>query len=249
VLAIEHIEGLTAAQLVHRRACVPAAAAVPVAADLLTALHATHSLTTDDGAPLRALHRDVSPQNVVIDRSGIGHLIDFGASTDATFDGAVDEGHVVGKAGYMAPEVVGGGAAGPAIDQFAAGIVLWEMLTGRRLFRRDSDVSTWRSISRCEVPSLAALVPSIPRATELAVQRMLAAQPADRYPTCAAAADALRASVVQCRLSLDRGDLVAGRVTRRRAVRTVRLRPLKVRADTTLDVTPADVIGDAMHVG
>lgn len=233
VLALEHVEGLTASQLVHRRGSMSPSSAAPLVADVLAALHTTHVLTADDGAPLELVHRDVSPQNIVVDAHGRGNLIDFGVSTDARFDGGLDEGHVVGKVGYMAPEVVCGGRVGAATDQFAAGIVLWECITARRLFRADTERNTWKNIMRCEVPRLdgyTAEAPSgrrVPRELADVVARMLAANPEDRYATCADASRALfTASGELGRMRLDAADLGYARRARvTRNARTVRLRP------------------------
>lgn len=234
VLALEHVEGLTVSQLVHRRGALPGSAASAVVADVLSALHATHTLAADDGAPMHLVHRDVSPQNVIVDADGHGHLIDFGVSTDARFDGGLDEGHVVGKVGYMAPEVVAGGDVGPATDQFAAGIVLWEMIAARRLFRADTERNTWKNIVRCNVPRLDCLFPppiGVSRAIADIAARMLDADPASRFPSCAAAAAALVAALgdtttaAAARTRLDNGDLGYARRMHMRGARTVRLRP------------------------
>lgn len=239
VLAIEHVEGLTVSQLIHRRGPLPAAAAAPLVADILTALHATHVLRADDGAPLHLVHRDVSPQNVVVDPKGRGHLIDFGVSTDARFDGGLDEGHVVGKVGYMAPEVVGGGDIGPATDQFAAGIVLWEMLTARRLFRADCERATWRNILRCDVPRVEGNGSSTAVAVADVVARMLHVNPAARFRHCHEAAQALflaAGGIGRVRLSDD--DLsFAHKAKPVRGARTVKLRPRSEGPKRTADVT------------
>jgi eukaryotic-like serine/threonine-protein kinase len=256
VLALEHVEGLTASQLVHRRGSLVPAGAAPLVADVLAALHATHVLCADDGAPLELVHRDVSPQNIVVDASGRGNLIDFGVSTDARFDGGLDEGHVVGKVGYMAPEVVGGGRVGPATDQFAAGIVLWELITARRLFRADTERNTWKNILRCDVPRLDAFTADapagrrVPRELADVVARMLDPDPESRYATCADASRALfTASGELGRMRLDAADLGYARRARVvRSARTVRLRPDRSmsRPVEPVEATTGSFLGDAM---
>ena len=246
VLAIEHVEGLTVSQLIHRRGPLPANAAAPIVADVLAALHKTHCMQADDGAPLRLVHRDVSPQNVVVDAQGRGNLIDFGVSTDARFDGGLDEGHVVGKVGYMAPEVVGGGEIGPQTDQFAAGIVLWEMLTARRLFRADNERATWKNILRCDVPRLDTNTANAPKAVADVVARMLDADPSARFHHCADASRALFLAAGEVgRARLDTNDLTYARQSKAvRAARTVKLRPAK--GERAADVTTGFYLAEGM---
>ncbi len=160
--------------------------AVSIAVDVLHALHRAHTLEADDGAPLGLVHRDVSPHNIICDEQGRGHLIDFGVSVDSRFADVV-EGSLVGKVAYMAPEQAAGIALDGRADQFAVGVVLWELLMSRRLFRADSEQKTWRNVMECDVPELVGV------ATPVAdvVARMLRPDRCARFNSCLHAAEAL----------------------------------------------------------
>jgi serine/threonine-protein kinase len=133
VLALEHITGTSIAQLT-RTTRIGVAAAVGIARDIADALAYVHALTADDGAPLGIVHGDISPQNILIDRTGGAHLIDFGTVTLAE-DAVVD---VAGKPGYLSPEQSRGDRPTAKSDQYSLGVVLWELLARRELFESDA---------------------------------------------------------------------------------------------------------------
>jgi eukaryotic-like serine/threonine-protein kinase len=112
---------------------------------VLEGLHAAHHAKDARGRPLQIIHRDVSPQNVLITYEGIPKLVDFGIAKAAMRVSETDAGVLKGKYAYMSPEQVRGEPLDARSDVFAAGIVLWEMLAGRRLFKADSIV---RSVER-----------------------------------------------------------------------------------------------------
>ncbi|MBI1949700.1 MAG: serine/threonine protein kinase [Deltaproteobacteria bacterium] len=113
--------------------------------DVLDGLHAAHIARDARGRPLHIIHRDVSPQNILITYEGVPKLVDFGIAKAAQRVSETDAGVLKGKYAYMSPEQVRGEPLDPRSDVFAAGIVLWEMLAGRRLYKADTIV---RSVER-----------------------------------------------------------------------------------------------------
>jgi serine/threonine-protein kinase len=142
------------------------------------ALDYAHKARDRQGRPLKVLHRDVSPHNVLVSNLGRVKLIDFGVAR-------AKEG-LPGKLPYLAPEVVEGGEPSPASDQFSLGVVLWELLTGRRLFKGTSDAVTLQKVVRCEVPE-----PGAAPGLDGVVMRALSREPEKRFGDCAALQRAL----------------------------------------------------------
>jgi serine/threonine-protein kinase len=148
------------------------------------ALAAAHERTLDDGSPAPVIHRDVSPSNILLSVRGAVKLIDFGLalardrSTENTQPGVVK-----GKMSYLSPEVVLGSRPTPACDQFAAGSVLWEAMSGHRLFDGTTDVEVYEKVRNAQVRPLRPLRRDAPKDLIAIVHRALASQPKDRFPT------------------------------------------------------------------
>jgi eukaryotic-like serine/threonine-protein kinase len=143
-LVMEYLPAVSLSQLfvaVQRRGeRAPAAVAVAIVSDVLRGLHAAHEATDEDGDPLDIVHRDVSPQNVLVGADGVARVLDFGiAKATGRASQVTREGQVKGKFAYMAPEQVTNVGVGRQSDVFAASIVLWEVLTGQRLFQAESE--------------------------------------------------------------------------------------------------------------
>ncbi len=173
----------------------PLAAALYIARELCRALAHAHDATDREGRPLSVVHRDVSPHNVLLGRDGAVKLADFGLA-NATSNADADPGGMVGgKLGYLAPELIAQQPTTHAIDVFAAGIVLWELLTGRRLFGRDTDEETVRAVARCEVVPPSHLNPAVPATVDALLARALHPDPAQRTPDARTLADALDALI------------------------------------------------------
>lgn len=159
--------------------------AIRVVLDSLGGLHAAHELTDADGGPRGLVHRDVSPQNILVGTSGNSMILDFGIARASQRLTSTRVGQMKGKLAYMAPEQATGKDVDRRADVFAAGIVLWEALTGRRLFRGSNEVDTLTRLLNDRVPPIREIEPSVPEELETAVMKALEREPDDRYPTCA----------------------------------------------------------------
>src|SRR3954471_13867112 len=151
-----------------------------------------HNLTDENGRPLGMIHRDVSPSNVMLSYEGAVKMLDFGIAK-ALGDSSEQSksGTLKGKYAYMAPEQTEGDNIDNRSDIFACGIVLHEVLTGRRLFKGQNDVQTIEKVRRCEVPAPSALNPAVPREFDHILHRALQRDPARRWSNAADLADAL----------------------------------------------------------
>jgi eukaryotic-like serine/threonine-protein kinase len=163
--------------------------------DTLQGLHAAHDAKSEDGSPLEIVHRDVSPQNVLVGVDGISRVLDFGIAKAAGRGQTTRDGQIKGKLAYMAPEQLMGTAVTRRTDVFAAGIVLWELLCGRRLFSGGSEGEIVRRVLDLQIPVVTQVVPQLPRQLEAVVAKALARNPADRFASAAEFADALDAAI------------------------------------------------------
>ena len=186
-IAMEYVAGKDLRSLMEHQASVgqpmPVAQAIFIASRLLSGLDYAHRSTGVDGRPLGIIHRDVSPQNVLISYEGDIKLIDFGIAKAATNSQRTQAGFLKGKIGYMSPEQIVGSVDRRA-DLFAVGIILFELLTGQRLFTGPTDFAVLAKIREAEVPSLCELNPAIPPELEAVVLRALKADPDERYQWC-----------------------------------------------------------------
>ncbi len=181
LLVMEYVDGLSLYELLKLgNAPIPPAVAAAIAAGMLHGLHAAHEARAESGTSLGLVHRDVSTSNVLVGRDGVPRLIDFGVAKAVGKLGATRQGTVKGKFAYMAPEQIAGGAVDRRTDVFAAGLVLWEMLTGRRL--RNSGVSIVEA-ARGGGPPPSRHVPALDGRWDAITTRAFAAAPAERWPT------------------------------------------------------------------
>ena len=146
-------------------------------------LHAAHVLTDAAGEPLNIVHRDVSPENILLTYDGIAKVLDFGVASAARQHHRTRTGMLKGKIAYIAPEVLRGGRADRRADVWGIGATAWELLTGKRLFRRANDLETLRAIGEAPIPRPSELRDDLPRALDDVVLRALAREPEARYQT------------------------------------------------------------------
>jgi serine/threonine protein kinase len=167
-----------------------------VGREMCRALAYAHDLTADDGSPLGMIHRDVSPSNVMLSYDGAVKLLDFGIAKalggeENTDESATQRGTLKGKFAYMAPEQTQGSDVDRRIDIFATGIVLHEILTGRRLFKGENDLQTVEKVRVCDVPPPSLQNPLCPPELDVIVLKGLAKYRDDRFQTASEMADAL----------------------------------------------------------
>ncbi len=154
--------------------------ALRIVADACAGLFYAHSRVNDQGQPLRVVHRDISPQNILISFDGSVKIVDFGIAKAADQVSNTKSGAIKGKFAYMAPEQAAGKPLDSRTDIFALGLVLYELMTGVRPLKRDSELATLQAALECaiELPSSVAEVPS---EIDDVVMRALAKAPDDRY--------------------------------------------------------------------
>ncbi|MEQ1565798.1 MAG: serine/threonine-protein kinase [Myxococcota bacterium] len=184
-MALEYVHGLDLARLVSRaknKGPFPLSLALFVTCEVLKALSFAHARTDDDGKALHIVHCDISPQNVLVSYAGEVKITDFGISR-AAFQARSLHDVIRGKYAYMSPEQVDGKPLDGRSDIFSLGIVLFELLTGRRLFKAKTREETVARVRRAEVPSPRSYRPEISEDLEAVLLTCLAAKPDDRYPT------------------------------------------------------------------
>ncbi|WP_169791365.1 serine/threonine-protein kinase [Sandaracinus amylolyticus] len=203
-MVMEYVEGCALSELqrvlaAEQRRLAPEVA-VAIAMRVAAGLHAAHELADEHGNNLCVVHRDVSPQNVLLARKGHVKLIDFGIAKAAERTQSTQGGVLKGKVRYMAPEQASGSEIDRRADVYALGVLLWEMLTGRRLFDAPTDLLALKMVLDPKPRAPSALASGIPPALDEAVLAALAKDPARRPATAQAfgemLARALPASLV-----------------------------------------------------
>ena len=194
-LVMEYVEGVTLARLMaqatQRQKPVPPAILLRIAIDMLCGLHAAHELTDDNGAPLGLVHRDCSPQNVLVGLDGATRIADFGIARASSRIANTREGEMKGKLAYMAPEQTQGDDIDRRADLFSVGVVLWEVLTGRRLFKASTEAATLRRLLADPIPKPSDINKVVPAAIDRFCMRALERAADARFQTAAEMADAL----------------------------------------------------------
>jgi serine/threonine protein kinase len=183
-LAMDYVYGPTLEGVMEmmrgRGAAVPPPAAIAVALQLCRALRHAHSLQID-GRPQAVVHRDVSPANVLLTVNGDVKLTDFGVARARDRLARTRPGTTKGKEPWMSPEQARGERVDHRSDQFAVGILLWEMLTGDSLFGGGHSAEILARVVRCEVPVPSSRMPGVPRDLDIVVGRALSPSPGSRY--------------------------------------------------------------------
>ncbi|WP_433928072.1 serine/threonine protein kinase [Sorangium cellulosum] len=184
-IVMEYVDGADLRALLEHQKKVGRPMSVEVAAfmaaKMCQGLAYAHDLATADGKPLQIVHRDITPANVLITRYGEVKIVDFGLAKASSQLAESDAGIIKGKFGYLAPETVLEQGVDQRVDIFALGIILWEMLAGRRLFLGDSDYITVRLVRDAVIPSLQQINSEVPRDLEQIIRRALARDPDARY--------------------------------------------------------------------
>ena len=194
-LVMEYIEGdglLNLMRLASKAgARIPAPVVLRIGLDILNGLHAAHELTGDRGEPLKLVHRDVSPHNILLGIDGIARITDFGIARAEERISATRDGQIKGKLAYMAPEQTSATPVDRRADLFSTGVVLWECLAGRRLFHGQNDGEVLRNLLANPIPRLRSIVPDLPEALDAVCARALEREPDNRFVNAAQFAEAL----------------------------------------------------------
>ncbi len=207
-MAMEYVPGADLRLLQQRAAGpLPPAVALRIAADVAAALEHAHGLADAHGQPLQLVHGDVSPQNVLVGLEGQVKLIDFGVASAVGHAPRSTPDSPQGKYPYMSPEQAQGHALDARSDLFSLGLVLWELLTGARLFHGESDLVSLRRVRACHVPAPSALVPGLPRALDAVTARALAREPGERWQDARALRVALEESAASAGWVADHATL------------------------------------------
>jgi serine/threonine protein kinase len=198
-MAMEFVHGYNMATIAHycaqKRLIIPVPACAAVGLGVLAALEYAHALKGPDGERHNVIHRDVSPQNVMISRDGRVKLTDFGIAKVLNAAEAEFTSSLKGKFRYMAPEALDGGRMDQRYDIFAAGILLFEALCRRHLFGGRSDVDILKQVRAARVPDLERYHPGVPPAVVEVTRRSLERNPSARYQQAADFAAELREAI------------------------------------------------------
>jgi serine/threonine-protein kinase len=178
-IAMEYVEGESVLELM-RRLRPPCPLAARVVAEAAAGLHAAHELCDVEGRHLQVVHRDISPDNILLGYGGAVKVTDFGVARARDSLHFTSAGTLKGKFSYMAPEQLDGEPIDHRADIFSLGVVLYELTVGRRLFKREADADTLKAVERCEVPAPSRVVRHYPRALEKVVLAALERDPARR---------------------------------------------------------------------
>jgi serine/threonine-protein kinase len=186
-IVMEYLDGESVGSLMRRMwsrgRTLPRDMAAYIVAEACAGLHAAHELTDRDGHPRNLVHRDVSPHNVFVTYQGSIKLLDFGVAQASERITKTETGQVKGKFEYMSPEQCQSRPLDRRADVFALGVMLYELTTSRRLFKRPSLPATLDAICRQQVVSPSQVDPAYPAALEKVCLRALARRPSDRHAT------------------------------------------------------------------
>jgi eukaryotic-like serine/threonine-protein kinase len=229
LLVMEYVHGEALSKLLRAARDsgerVPVAVAAAILTNVLHGLHAAHEARGENGEPLSIVHRDVSPQNVIVGVDGVARVIDFGIAKAVTSNETTNTGTVKGKLPYLSPEQLEGEPVTRRTDVYAAGIVLWEVLTTKRLFEGVDDSAVLRNILSYQPPPPSLTNPSVPGLIDEIALRALSKKPADRFASAREMALAIEEAIVIATPSVVGGwaERLAERSLARRAELIARL--------------------------
>jgi eukaryotic-like serine/threonine-protein kinase len=198
-LIMEYIHGDTLGRLLKGAQTAKAPASPSISATIMSGalhgLHAAHEATNEIGVPLNIVHRDMSPQNIMVGVDGVARVLDFGVAKAVSRLQSTRQGQMKGKLAYMAPEQVRSGDVDRRLDIFAAGIVLWESLTLRNLFKADDPAGIVAKVLTATISPPSSVNHDVPPALDRVVMKALERNPRDRFQTARDFASAIEESI------------------------------------------------------
>ncbi len=184
-IVMEYVDGKTLSQIMKRlrnlAKHMPVPYACSITLEIANALDYMHRKTDEDGNPLHIVHRDISPQNAILSAAGTVKIIDFGIAKAKTKVSTTDSGVLKGKFAYMSPEHAEGMRLDHRTDIFSLGVILYEMLTGLRLFKGKNNLETVRRVKKTKVPAPSGIRSSIPKTLDKIVFKALQRDRDKRY--------------------------------------------------------------------
>jgi serine/threonine protein kinase len=213
---MEYVHGETVRALLQRahalRRPIPIATVLTIIAGAAAGLHHAHERIGTDGRPLGIVHRDVSPSNLMVSYEGSVKVVDFGVAKATHSTHETRSGAVKGKISYLSPEQCRGTEIDRRSDLFSLGIIMWEMLTTERLFRRDTDFANMAAIVNDDALPPSARRPDVPPDVDALVLKLLAKAPADRFQTADELHESIETVAIRTGSALSGGSL--GRLLR-----------------------------------
>jgi serine/threonine-protein kinase len=198
-LVMEYVHGATLARLMRNAKMAGERPPVPLVAAVLSGvlrgLHAAHEARNERGEPLDMVHRDVSPQNVMVGVDGMARVLDFGIARAVGQLHTTRRGELKGKFGYMAPEQLQGASVTRRSDVYAASVVMWELLAGRRLFHDATEKGIMELVLRGAVEPPSRHAPGLPAELDEIAMRGLSRDPEQRFATASEMANAIESAV------------------------------------------------------
>jgi serine/threonine-protein kinase len=186
-LIMDYVRGESLSKLIRtakkQGTNVPPRIAASIICGFLHGLHAAHEAKNERGDRIDLVHRDVSPQNVLVGADGIPRVLDFGIAKAAGRIQVTRDGQIKGKLAYMPPEQLSGRDVTRAVDIYASAVVMWETLTGERLFKGETEGETLAKILRDPVVPPSAVLPGLPRAFDAPLLRALSRDASKRHAT------------------------------------------------------------------
>jgi len=241
-LVMEWVEGIDLGHFIrlHREGGHHVAWPLTIAMGIgtLRGLSAAHGRLAPDGQPSPVIHRDVSPHNILLGVNGVVKLSDFGlARARDRVASMTAPGTVKGKLSYLAPEVAFGKPNTVQSDLFGVGNIMWETLTGERLFDGKNDVEIFKKIRGCKVPPIADIRPDVPQQLVRVLDIAMAADPNNRYGSAAEFAHAL-SQVMKLAVGVDPAVALGTAV---RELRAAQQKPQIEFSTADLDVEPIEL--------
>ena len=209
-LCMEYLEGQPLNRILNRltqrgKKAIPEG--LRILCDSLAGLHYAHELKDYDGTPLKVVHRDVSPHNIYVTYDGAAKVLDFGIAKAAVRSAHTSTGVIKGKIGYMAPEQALTTPIDARADVFSIGAILFELVSGERLWAGLTEVQILQNLAFGEIPRLSSKMPDVPRALDLICARALSMVPGDRYPSAAAFREALEGYMKEEGIAVSSADV------------------------------------------